>query len=432
MSATWRTSIQTVAFGAGLLVAAAITAFAVGHPGLALVALAAAGAVVLFIKPDLVAVLAVALLPYPLDLPTGLPIDLSPTDALIALALAGWLVAGLLRPRREPRIHVLRSLGIPLLAYGAAMALTFVVHPSVPGAVTMFQRVGLVVGGLLLGAGLVRIGRLRLSLEIYLASASLLAVAAVVDSGDAAFLGVQKNPAGGFILAALFIAILVKPSPRWLLYTPVLAVGLLATQSRGALIGALVGIAVGIVVVRWRGRVRLMFATTGVLGLIVVAYSYLPAGAKERLLRTSGSNDNAIQDRTSFQADALDHFHSAPWTGVGIGNYTGGPRLPGILDPHQVVLFQLAEGGIPLLVAFSVLVLGGAFVVLRHSRSSPLALAALTVQVATVIHAMTDVYWVRGTPTPAWFLIGAALAVAIRAKDQVEPSRRPIEAAPVG
>ena len=95
--------------------------------------------------------------------------------------------------------------------------------------------------------------------------------------------------------------------------------------------------------------------------------------------------------------------------------YVGGSRQPGITDPHQVLFFQLAEGGIPLLLAFLVLVIGGAAVVLRHSRGSSLALAALAVQVSTVVHALADIYWVRGTPTPAWLLIGATLAVAWRA-----------------
>lgn len=405
--------------GAGLLVtaSAAAAAGAVLYPAPAVAALIAAVAVFLFLKPDAAAVLAVALLPFPLSLPTGLPVELSATDALIALALAGWLLAAVLRPGQRARGRVLRPLRIPLVAYGAAMLLSVVAHPSIPAGFTVLQRVGLVIGGLLLGAGLVRNGRLRLSLELYLVAASVLAIAAALGTGSEAFLGVQKNPAGGFIAAALFIAILVKPSPRWVIYAPILAVGLLATQSRGALIAALVGAAATVVVVRLLDRIRLLLGLIGVGGLLFMAYSYLPALAQARLLTFSGVEDYALKFRSEFQADAMDQFTSSPLTGVGVGNYVGGPRLPGITDPHQVLIFQLAEGGIPLLLAFLALVIGPAALVMRYGRTSPLARAALAIQVVTVVHALADIYWVRGTPTPAWLLIGATLAVVWRARN---------------
>lgn len=398
-----------------LLVAApaALAAYAVLNPAPAVAVLIAASSLLLLLKPDVSAVLAVALLPFPVALPIGLPVELSATDALILLALGGWLLEGVLQPTQTPRARVLRPLRIPLAAYGAAMLLSIAVHRSIPAAVTALQRVELVIGGLLLGAGLIRTGLLRLSLEFYLVAASLLAVAAMLETGAEDFFGVQKNPAGGFISAALFIAILVKPSPRWILYAPILAVGLLASQSRGALLAALLAAAVAVVVIRLRDRIRLLFGLVGVGALLFVGYSQLPAIDRARLFRFSGAEDYAVLYRAEFQADALDQFASSPWTGVGVGNYTGGIRLPGITDPHQVLIFQLAEGGIPLLLAFLALAIGGAAVVLRHSKDSPLALAALTVQVSTVVHALVDIYWVRGTPTPAWLLIGATLAAVL-------------------
>ncbi|MDQ4036956.1 MAG: O-antigen ligase family protein [Actinomycetota bacterium] len=396
-----------------VVAAAAATAGAVLDPVTAFVALIVVVAVLLLFMPDIAAVLAVALLPFPSSLPIGSPVELSATDALIVLALAGWLVQAVLRPATDSRTSVLRPLRVPLVAYGAAMLLSIAVHPSIPAAVTALQRVELVIGGLLLGAGLIRTGRLRLSLELYLVAASLLAAAAILQTGAEEFVGVQKNPAGGFISAALFIAILVKPSPRWILYAPILAVGLLATQSRGALLASLIAAAAAVVVIRLRDRIRLLVGLVGVGVLLFVGYSYLPAIDRARLFRFSGAEDYAVLYRTEFQADAMDRFRSAPWTGVGVGNYTGGIRLPGITDPHQVLIFQLAEGGVPLLLAFLALAIGGAAVVLPHSRSSPLALAALTIQVATVVHALVDIYWVRGTPIPAWLLIGATLAATV-------------------
>jgi len=398
------------AFGLLIAAPAAAAAGAVFNPAAATAGLLIVGGVLLLLKPDVSAVLAVAALPFPVSIAPGLAVELSATDLLILLALVGWLLQEVLQPGRAARVRVLRSLRIPLAVYGAVMILGVVVHPSVPAVATALQRIALVIGGLLLGAGLVRMGRLRLSLELYLAAASVLAVGAMLDSGAGEILGGQKNPSGGFIAAALFIAILVKPSPRWILYAPVLTIGLLATQSRGALTAAFVAAGVSVVIVRFGDSLRLMITFVGVGILLLATYTFLPESAQVRLLRFTAGDDYAIRFREDFQADAWDQFVSAPWTGIGVGNYVGGPRLPGITDPHQVLIFQLAEGGVPLLLAFLLLAIGSAVVVLRQSRVSPLALAALCVQIATVVHALADVYWVRGTPTPAWMLIGASLA----------------------
>jgi len=56
-----------------LLASAALTAGAVLSPVTAIVTLTAVVAVLLLFKPDIAAVLAVALLPFPNSLPSGLP-----------------------------------------------------------------------------------------------------------------------------------------------------------------------------------------------------------------------------------------------------------------------------------------------------------------------------------------------------------------------
>ncbi|UZJ24952.1 hypothetical protein RHODO2019_00050 [Rhodococcus antarcticus] len=94
-----------------------------------------------------------------------------------------------------------------------------------------------------------------------------------------------------------------------------------------------------------------------------------------------------------------------------MGSYTGGRRQPGIGDPHQVLYFQLAEGGVVLLVGFLVLVAVTLWVALRSAGRTPLAVAALAVQISTLVHALGDVYWVRGTPTMGFLLVGVSLAV---------------------
>jgi hypothetical protein len=78
-----------------------------------------------------------------------------------------------------------------------------------------------------------------------------------------------------------------------------------------------------------------------------------------------------------------------------------------VLDPHQVLLQQEAEGGYIFGAAFVVLV-GGAMLALRRMRQVDVAAAAAGVLIATVAHGLVDVYWVRGTPVLGWLLVGMA------------------------
>lgn len=397
------------AFGLG----AAVTA----RPRLVLLLLGFCVLALLVTKPAVAAVLAVATLPFPLDVLPGLGVTVAASDLFTVTAITGWALTALLRPGREAAPGVLdlpprcvRPLALGLLAYAVTATTTAVLHPSGPALVTGVQRAELVLGGLLLGGGLVRAGRLGLAIEGYLAGASVLAAATFVQGGGETVLGIQKNPAGGFIVAGLLIALVLRP-PRWFLYLPVLALGAVFAESRGALIGLAAGVGLTVLVVRYGGRSKALAGAGGVALLGYVAYLNLPSAARTRLLNTSGSSDYAIRYRQEFQTDALDTFRAHPWGGVGIGNYTGGPRQPGITDPHQVVYLQLAEGGVPLLVGFLLLCAVGIWACVRAARAVPLAVAALAVQVSTLTHALGDIYWVRGTPVLAYVLIGATLAV---------------------
>lgn len=351
-SGAWRRSgaVSRQAAALTLLVGCAFGAGAASvlHARLLLLGVVGLGLLCLLVAPNVAALLAVATLPFPLTLAPGLPLELAASDLLTVVALVGWALRGALRPTSGPRLRPLAPLALVLAGYGLAMLISLAVHPSGVGVATVLQRLELVVGAILVGAGLVRAGLLRPALEAYLVTASTLALGALRYSGSEAILGVQKNPAAGFIAAALFIAIILRPSRRWMLYAPVLALGLLATQSRGALVGAIVAAVVCVLLVRLRERVRLLAAFLTAGALLFLGYLNLPDAARRRLENLSGASDYAIRYRADFQADALDAFHSSPWFGVGVGNYKGGPRQPGIVDPHQIqadrLVVQVSQG----------------------------------------------------------------------------------------
>ena len=392
-----------------VLVSVFLGALAVTSVKLLIVLLGAVALALLVMRPEWAAVGVLVALPAGLAVP-GIALKVGLSDLLVLVAITGWIVQDVLRPPEDVRPRAVRPMRVGLLLYAGAALLTVVLAPSQVAAITLAQRGLIVLGPVLVGAGLVRTGKLRQGLEGYLIACCVLAVAAIVESGADNILQVQKNPAGGYLTAGLIIAVVLRPGRRWIGYAALLAVGSLATQSRGALLGLIAGAVVALLVVRFRERRRLLLSLGASSVVLVLGYLTLPAAARERLLTTSGTHDFAIRYREEFQADALDTFRSHPLFGVGVGNYGGGPRQPGNNDPHQVLYLQLAEGGLVLSVGFVVLMGLTLWLPLRNAARSTLAVAGLAVQLSTLVHALSDVYWVRGTPTMGFLLVGALLA----------------------
>ena len=91
---------------------------------------------------------------------------------------------------------------------------------------------------------------------------------------------------------------------------------------------------------------------------------------------------------------------------MGVGNYLINSSVgASTTDPHEVILLQAAEGGYGFAAAFLILIFG-ASAVLYRMRLLDLAPAAAAVLLATFIHGLVDVYWVRGTPVLSWLLLG--------------------------
>jgi O-antigen ligase len=76
-------------------------------------------------------------------------------------------------------------------------------------------------------------------------------------------------------------------------------------------------------------------------------------------------------------------------------------------DPHNVVVASLSETGVVGFAALCGLLLATGST-LRRSRT-PLAMAALAILVARVVHGTFDVYWVASTQTLPWLIVGMAV-----------------------
>ncbi|NKZ93670.1 hypothetical protein GS966_28370 [Rhodococcus hoagii] len=108
---------------------------------------------------------------------------------------------------------------------------------------------------LLFGACAYAAKAIPLALGAFVATAAVQAAVWITTPGVKGVLGAQKNPSGGFIAAAILIVLL--SSVRNWYRLPLLALltgGLIATGSRGSIIGLVAALAVLIIFVRqWGG-----------------------------------------------------------------------------------------------------------------------------------------------------------------------------------
>jgi O-antigen ligase len=217
---------------------------------------------------------------------------------------------------------------------------------------------------------------------------------------------------------AILLLVAVRSLRRVLICMPILVVSLLLTQSRGAILATGGGLLV-LLLAQGARSPRVLAARVVPLALFLAAAFYFsPAAVQQRNTTFKAGIDTsaayAIHIRDLFHAQARRVIHENPWVGVGVGQYKAGTVVGGDIntDPHQVLLFQRAEGGPFLEGGFILLVLGSLAAVAIRARKTELGPAALGVSVAVTTHGLVDVYWVRATPVLGWLLVGAALALA--------------------
>jgi hypothetical protein len=371
--------------------------------------------VVLMSKPQVAGVLGVAAVPFAADLLPGFVVKVSLPDILLLVAAtATVLKAGLAHA-------ALRPLRLPVLAYAAALVVAIAAHPGLGAVINAGQRLQIVLIALIVGAVTLTPAALQRALAGYVMVASVLGVAWAVDVLPPVF-EYQKNPVGQFLAGALLVVI-ANPKQRLRLLAVVpLSVGLFTTESRGAILGLLVGVAAMVLAQPGLKKLRVL----GVLVPFLIVFGFVYASLSddvqartETLSAAAGDQSEAaytIRIREAYRKDALELISQNKAAGVGIGQYLAGDLKMGTRtsDPHNVLLLDAAEGGLPLLATFVLLVLGSGLAVGRHRRTTPLASLAVGVQAATVAHGLVDIYWVRGTPLLGWLLVGATLADARR------------------
>jgi len=118
---------------------------------------------------------------------------------------------------------------------------------------------------------------------------------------------------------------------------------------------------------------------------------------------------NSLTYRANYGALALREWHLSPLLGQGLRFF----NQPGALiqvDPPNVFQSTLAEGGLVGMLAL-VLLVGGALLVLHRLPPDTAAIAVAFV-VGRFVHGIFDVYWVAGTTTLPWIIVGIVCGTA--------------------
>lgn len=131
------------------------------------------------------------------------------------------------------------------------------------------------------------------------------------------------------VLAAayLFTKRLERPGPRWpvFAYTALLAIcalGLLATKTRGAVLGAVIGIAV-LLWTRWRGPARLELSVVGALLIAIVAVSGSDTITEFFARGESADQLATLNSRTDLWTVAFQLWTDHPLYGFGLAASRG-------------------------------------------------------------------------------------------------------------
>lgn len=372
-----------------------------GVAGMALIGLVAA-------SPAALPVLAFPAIWVPGQRVAGL---LSVGDAVLAVAA----VLVLLDSSRAPLSRTGRALIGVLALLLATDMVAVLANPTRQGAQEVVHRLILVGGGILVGAWLAERGKLAVALRLLVTISLAFALVAIADrvaTGRAAYpLGYHKNFAGpGFAAAAILLLaapdalhLAVRSRVRWGSFAALVA-GLLATSSRGAILGF--ALAVTVWILRPGTSHRRVNPIVGLL--LVVGLGYVGVSSVQQQFNDQASGRvkiDSLTQRQMVETATRDLWRTSPLTGVGLRFFTT-PEFPTSQAPNNMFDESLAEAGVIGTLGLAVFVVGG--VVLTYRIRTPIGQAANMIVLAAFFHGQVDIFWANGQALN-WLVAGAAV-----------------------
>jgi hypothetical protein len=351
------------------------------------------------------------------------------SDVLTAVALSAWVVSNAVS--RTPRVWLRGNpLFLPTLLYvgftAASLAWSIDLAATLELTIQLTEIVLLTT--LLFASVPNRIGVVRMGLIAFVAAAFVLSVITLVTVAprlgsnlESIELpgGLNKNVVGSFVgagVVVMYIGILshgpTAPRVAAVLIFAIMALALMATFSRGSILGAIAAIVTMSCVLR---RIRL--GTALVAGSLLIVY-LATVGVESRINqenRGAGSYDSGEVRVITFR-DARERIADDPVVGTGAGTYEIYIDQFDLylVDPNNMLLLTWIELGFFGLAAL-LLVLGSYARWFARCRELPPeyalpAVAAGGISLSLLVHFQVDVTWTRGTASLAFAMIGAMLA----------------------
>lgn len=353
-------------------------------------------------------------------------LDVSYTDLLVASAGAAAWVAGVGHTLRPASRILFGSFAFFL----GTLTVTLAYNHSLRSDFEWFHRIAIVAGAVFVGAWLVRAGLHRTALRALLAVTVFMSLVAVAESVASGFapaypFGYQKNFVGS-ITATVLLVLLAAPgefglSARWQrIAAASTTAGLLASQSRGAMLAFAAGVLIWSL--RRPTQLRGVRRRRAIVLLFAVALAFFAALSVREELKAPETTINSVTQRIQIARTTRQLWIEHPYTGVGL-RFFKTPAYAEYQPPNDVVNEALAEAGVLGLLGFVVFVIGS--LVGLNRLQGDLATAALCVVAARFVHGLFDIYWTGGTTALPWIVAGMALASSTaRPRSAPSPSIR--------
>lgn len=367
----------------------------------------------------LFAVLATMVLPQALLTPGGTQVALA--DLLLLVALGAWLVATA-AGASTGRLPVRNGLIIAALLF-VAVNVESLAWSDRPAETVKFtiQLFEIVVIFPLVFASLPRsLDVIERGFVTFIAVTCGLALVFMAGLAPQIPGAPGKNTVGTFLAAGVVMAYALTLAERsfrfkLLLYTALAVdvIGLVATTSRGSVLGALVALVAMSFLLHRRRAI-----TVGIVLVLGVGFVAIHGtdSRDERSIAINGSYDTRTVRAYSFR-NAREKIEERPFLGSGAGTYQDFIQeleLP-LPDPNNMFLLTWAEIGLVGLLALLCLLWQYARLLLavRHlpGAYSTTAVGAGCVTLSLLVHFQFDVTWTRGTSSLGFAMMGLMLAV---------------------
>jgi polysaccharide biosynthesis protein PslJ len=399
-------AVRRSVIGVGILAAQAAAALTLSKaPAIGIVAaIALLGGLLLLVYPGVGLAAALALC-FAASRVGPAKLDMSIADATLVVASIAALPHV---PWASAAVRRVMAVGA---LYVTMLSLNILIVPHRSAVIELGHRSFLVLGSLVVGSAIAHRNRTVLALRCFLTTATGFGIAAVITTlGDgykpAYVFGYHKNFIGPLLMMALLVSVAaattVRIPPALLNLSRVcMSAGLVATQSRAAIIGG--GCAFIIWAIRSGKLTRYLPLLTVVLG---AATYFVSLTVSRDTADKSNYQFNTVGSRVKVYEIALRLWQEHPIFGYGV-RWFRDPAAP-TTEPHSSLIATLSETG--LWGILSILLLFGLTMLLLSKRRGPLPLAAFAVLAARLLESQLAIFWVAGTMTLPWLLAGLAMA----------------------